>query len=57
MNIGGTYTHMLGRLDLQSALCIGAMIDANIVTFSRQMLVGHSFPGATDIHELHLRRR
>ena len=57
LHLRGVNAHMLGRLDLQPALHMRAMIDLNLQPGARQMLVGGLLPRLADFHELHLRQR
>ena len=57
LHLRGVNAHMLGRLDLQPALHMRAMIDLNLQPGARQMLVGGLLPRLPDFNELNLRQR
>ena len=55
LHLRGVNAHMLGRLDLQPALQMRAMIDLNFQPGPRQMLIRGLLPRLPDFHELNLR--
>ena len=57
LHLRGVNAHMLGRLDLQPALHMRAMIDLNFQPGARQMLIGGLLPRLADFNELNLRQR
>ena len=57
LHLRGVHAHMLGRLDLQPALLMRAMVDPHVQPRPRQLRVGGLLPRLTNLAKLNLRTR
>ena len=57
LHLRRVHAHMFGRLDIQPALLVRAMIDPNVEPRPGEVLVGEMLPRLPDFTKLHLRCR